>query len=125
MHIWRWNAPGSHYFCPVTIKFHSLCLLKKFRAAINGANPARFIQQRPKRKRKAAQFMHRGTGKNPNKVKRNRDCRNYPQNPYLCCVFLPHIALRYLDRRARFAGRGFIMAQISAFWPPNVGYFAS
>lgn len=106
----RWNTPGSRYFCPVTIKIHSLCPFIKQKVGGNGANPAKFIQQRNKRKRKAAQFTHRDTGKNPKRPKRNRDCRFSVQNPYLCCVFLPFVSpLRYLDRRARFAGRGLFL----------------
>ena len=50
-----------------------LCLFIVCRVATNGANPARFTQPNPKRKRKAAPRMHPGIGKRHRKRKRNKE----------------------------------------------------
>lgn len=87
----------------------SLCLYKKFPAVIVGANPGKFTRPKPKRKPKAAQFTHPGTGKNPRKAKRNREPPEYPGNSLsLPCLFTHVSPTRYFDRRARETGCGFL-----------------
>jgi len=89
------SAIERRIFVVLTIKIFSLCLLEKFRAATNGANPAKFTPQKHKRKPKAAPFMHPDTGRKPHNRKRNRDLRQMAKNPYLCGVFFHRIAQQW------------------------------
>lgn len=85
----------------------SLCLFKKSPAVIVGANPGKFTRRKPKRKPKAAPHTRPGTGKNPRKVKRNREPPDYPGNSLsLPCLFTHVSPTRYFDRRARETGCG-------------------
>lgn len=54
--------------------------------------------------------MHPVTGKSPRKAKRNREPPYYPGNSLsLPCLFTSYRHPRYFDRRARFAGCGFLL----------------
>lgn len=98
-------------------KNQSLCLYKKFPAVIVGANPGKFTQPKHKRKRKAAQFTHPVTGKSPRKAKRNRELSVSPIfSLSLPCLFTTYRPTRYFDRRARFAGCGFLLPVV---WIPR------
>lgn len=88
----RPNSGFWAIFDPVTNKISSSCLLERFGAAINGANPAKFIPQKHKRKRKAGRFTHPVTVKKHRNPKRNKDFGKIPRNPYLCVVFYHRIA---------------------------------
>ena len=94
------------------------------RAATNGAKPAKSIQPKNRPNAKAAQFTHPVTGKNPRKTKRNREPPDYPGNSLsLPCLFTHVSPTRYFDRRARFAGCGFLLPVVRIPRPDLGGQF--
>ena len=108
--------PGARFrpepciFANVNPKNQLLCLFKRSPAVIVGANPGKFTQPKPKRKPKAAPHTRPGIVKSPRKAKRNREPPDYPGNSLsLSCLFTTYRPTRYFDRRARFAGCGFLL----------------
>lgn len=116
--------PDPGIFVQDNPKNQSLCPLNVCRAATNGANPAKSIQPKNRPNAKAAQFTHPGTGKNPRKAKRNREPPDYPRNSLsLPCLFTNVSPTRYFDRRARFAGCGFLSPVVRVPGRHSLGHF--
>lgn len=118
------NIRKTRYICIRNHQIKQLCRLEKWPAATNGARPAKFIQQKRKRKHKPAQSTLLGIVKSPRKAKRNRELSEFPIFPYLCGVFLPsYRQQRYFDRRAVFRGvpgrRGFVTSNLALSSGPH------
>ena len=87
------------YIRGCNLKIFCLCQYTKQTAVGNGANPAKSIPQKRKRKRRDAPFMRPDTGKRPRKPKRNRE---FPRNSLsLLRLFTIVSPPRYFDRHAR------------------------
>ena len=68
--------------------------------------------------------MHPVTGKSQRKAKRNREPPYYPGNSLsLPCLFTSYRHPRYFDRRARFAGCGFLLPVVRIPRPNFIGQF--
>jgi len=121
LHFAGKNTAGTRYICMRNPKNIALCQFVVCRAATNGANPAKFIQPKPKRNNRPAPFTHRDTGKSPRKAKRNREFRRSTNFPYLCGVFYHHrIAHNGIwPPRRDTSGRGFCYIKFGVVFLPS------